>query len=77
MLTIALMLGLAYLMNYSGHDVHARPRARIERQRVSVLQRGGRLARRVPDGQLTPSAERAVRQPPGRHRQRALASIRS
>jgi lactate permease len=40
MVTIASMLGLAYLMNYSGHDVDAGPRARGVRPCVPVLQRG-------------------------------------
>ena len=70
MLTIASMLGLAYLMNYSGMTSTLGLALAGDRRRVPVLQRGGRLARRLPDRQRH-VGERAVRQPAGGDRQRA------
>ena len=59
-----------------GHDVDARPRAGGDRRRVPVLQRGGRLARRVPHRQRH-VGERAVRQPAGRDGECARTRTRS
>ena len=75
MLTIALDARPRVPDELFRHDVDARPRAGGDRRRVPVLQRRGRLARRVPDRQRH-VGERAVRQPAGRHRQRARPQSR-
>jgi hypothetical protein len=69
MLTIACMLGLAYLMNYSGMTSTLGLRSPTPAS-LPVLQRRRRLARRVPHRQRH-LGQRAVRQPAGRHRERA------
>ena len=75
-LTIALMLGTRPADELFGHDVDDGTRAGGERRGVSVLQRRGRMARRLPHRQRH-LGERAVRQPPGRSPPTHWASIRS
>ena len=72
MVTIASMLALAYLMNYSGMTSTLGLALADDGLRLSVLQRGVGLARGVSHGQRH-LGQRAVRQPPGRDRQRARA----
>jgi len=65
--TIASMLGLAYLMNYSGMTSTLGAGAGRQRLGVSVLQRRARMARRLPHRERH-VGQCALREPPGRHR---------
>ena len=68
MLTIASMLALAYLMNYSGMTSTLGIALAATGRDVSVLQRDPRLAGRVPDRQRH-VGQCAVRQPADDHRE--------
>ena len=71
-LTIATVLALAFLMNYSRRHRHAGLGVRGHRRAVPVLQRDARVAGRVPH-RLRHVRQRLVRQPSGGNRRAASA----